>query len=92
MKYTQIELFTLSRSPKGLMDYWRKSLAQWPVDVFQWRHDRNTTGWSMSTGGFTFARLLFSEGKISRKTFKRFWKFNRRVVRWNAFNVEGGAK
>lgn len=79
----QLELFTTLDERKPLLDYWRECLKAWPAKVREYRHYRNTTGWSMATGGFSFARRLFRAGKITRKDFKRWWKFHRRVRRWN---------
>jgi hypothetical protein len=95
----QLELFTTFDDRKPLLDYWRKSLKEWPANVREWRHQRDTTGWSMATGGYSFARILFMDGKITRQAYKRWWKFHRRVMRWdrrmqcplNAERIHGGA-
>jgi hypothetical protein len=66
-----------------LFPYWRERLAEWPCEVRYWRHDRNTTGWSMASQGFSFARFLFGEGEMTRQEFRRWFKFNCRVRRWS---------
>jgi len=66
-----------------LFPYWRKELADWIREVYYWRHHQYTTGWSMATQGFWFARYLFMNGQMSRDTFRRYWKFNQRVQRWD---------
>ena len=71
------------REPAHFAVYWRERLANWPGDVFYWRHARDTTGWSIACGGFFFARCLFSRGLIDRDEFKRWAWFNRRVRRWD---------
>jgi hypothetical protein len=80
----QLELFTEDfRERPTLVAYWRKQLTAWPRRVFDNRHYRDTTGWSMATGGFVFARLLFGEDRLTRAEYKRFRRFHRRVSRWD---------
>ena len=81
----QFNLFPVknpNREPT-LLPYWNRELKRWPAKVFQSRHYRGTTGWSMATGGYSFARILFSERKITRRELRRWWKFYQRVMRWD---------
>jgi hypothetical protein len=78
----QLELFKVDPYAH-LFPYWKERLASWPRDVFEYRHYRNTTGWSMATGGFCFARLLFGRGQLTRDEFRRFFRLDRRVRRWD---------
>jgi hypothetical protein len=78
----QLELFPATFHERlRLIAGWRSELARWPRDVFAYRHFRSATGWSMATGRFFFARLLFREGE--RAEYKRFRRFHRRVSRWD---------
>lgn len=78
----QLELF--QRAPcEHLFPYWKGRLDRWPSEVFEWRHYRDTTGWSMATGEFSFARFLFRHGQLTRQQFRRFFRFARRVKRWD---------
>lgn len=85
MNTMQLELFESDKVDQyaHLYQHWQKDLEDWPREVFSFRHDRDTTGWSMASSGFIYARMLFQCGKITRKAFRRYWKFNRRVHRWN---------
>jgi len=77
----QAELF--AKDPhEALFPYWKDSLGSWLRDVWLYRHDRNTTGWSMATQGLLFARLLFGSGQLTRAEFRRWWRLDRRVQRW----------
>ena len=77
----QGELF--QKSPcDHLYPYWRKSLKGWIKDVWDYRHYRDCTGWSMACQGFLFARFLFMNGQLSKIQFKRFFRLKRRVDRW----------
>jgi len=78
----QLELF--QRDPyEHLFPYWRERLDRWPTTVFEWRHHRYTTGWSMATQQFFFAEALFRQGQLTREQFRRFLRFERRVRRWD---------
>jgi len=78
----QGELFV--RNPdEHLFPYWRKQLNSWVKQVWTYRHYRHTTGWSMATQGFMFASMLFKSAQISKEDFRRWWKFNRRVRRYD---------
>jgi hypothetical protein len=82
----QLELFPQLEALEDrrfLVDYWRRSLREWLKKVWRFRHYRDTTGWSMACGGFLFAKLLFLDGKMTRKEFRRWWRFSRRVRRWD---------
>jgi hypothetical protein len=76
----QLDLFKKDQY-EHLLPYWWQKLKEWHRDIFQWRHRRDTTGWSMATGNYFFATALFRHGQINRKQFRRYWKFNRRVTR-----------
>jgi hypothetical protein len=80
----QLELFTADfhERPK-LIALWRGELDRWLRDIFEYRHLRSSTGWSMATGRFFFARLLFRKGELTRAEYKRFLRFRRRVSRWD---------
>jgi hypothetical protein len=79
----QLELFA-SHPDERLFPYWRKRLAAWPCDVFQYRNMRDTTGWSMACQGMCFARCLFRAGQMSRSEFRRWWRLERAVMRRDA--------
>lgn len=80
----QLELFTDEyREPAHFVAHYRKRLAEWPAEIMYWRHHRESTGWSMAKGGFFFARCCFSRGVITRRQFKRMWRFRQRVKRWD---------
>ena len=81
---TQLELFVRD-SEEGLFPYWRESLRGWLEDVWMFRHNRNTTGWSMARQGLLFARCLLSHGQMTRAEFRRWWRLERRVKRWDSF-------
>lgn len=66
-----------------LTPYWREQLSAWPKAVFMYRHHRCTTGWSMATGGFTFAELLWSYRQITIDEFEKYKRFEERVKKWN---------
>ena len=77
----QLTLFADNPSEK-LFPYWWESLKRWPAEVFMFRHSRDCTGWSMATQDFSFARWLFMNGQMDRSEFRRYWRLNRRVQRW----------
>lgn len=78
----QLELF--ERDPmEHLFPYWRKQLRGWVEDVRIYRHYRYTTGWSMACQGFMFAGFLFRHGQITKSEFRRWFRLNRRVKRWD---------
>tara|TARA_R110000868_G_C10387083_1_gene719936 strand:- start:108 stop:389 length:282 start_codon:yes stop_codon:yes gene_type:complete len=79
----QLELFAPEKVDQyaHLYALWKKDLLAWPSEIFEFRHFRNTTGWSMASSSFIYARMLFQSGKITRSDFRRYWKFNRRVRR-----------
>ena len=81
----QLELFEPEKVDQyaHLYAHWEKDLGDWHREVFEFRHFRNTTGWSMACSGFIYAKMLFQSGKITRNAFRRYWKFDRRVRRWN---------
>lgn len=80
----QLELFPRD-AYENLFPYWRASLRQWLKDVWMFRHNRNTTGWSMARQGFQFARCLLIHGQISKAEFRRWQRLERRVKRWDSF-------
>jgi hypothetical protein len=81
----QLELFSDEyREPAHFVTYYRQALKKWPDSVMYYRHHRDSTGWSMATGGFFYARCCFSRGVITREQFRKYWKFNRRVRRWDS--------
>ena len=84
MNATQIEFFQKDEKEE-LFPYWREQLKEWPGEVFSWRHRRNTTGWSMCCHALMFARLLYRHGQMDKKEFKRWWKFDIRVMHWDSF-------
>lgn len=69
------------RGHEDLYPFWQESLKSWIKDALYYRNAQGCTGWSMVTGGFMYARLLYSHGQLSRAMFKRYWKFNRRIQR-----------
>ena len=81
----QLELFPSIAQVKRhqLAPFWRESLSAWPRGVFRWRHSRETSAWSMATGGYGYAILLFTAGQMDRRELRRWWRFNRRVMRWD---------
>jgi hypothetical protein len=80
----QLELFTDEyRDPANLVARYRKLLTEWPAEIMSWRHHRESSGWSMATGGYSFARSLFFNRKITRVELRRWWKFHQRVKRWD---------
>ena len=78
----QLELFKRDEK-EYLFPYWRESLRRWVCDVYQWRGYPYTTGWSMACQGYMFARLLYSHGQLSRSELRRYFRFDRRVQRWD---------
>jgi hypothetical protein len=81
----QYELFepgAFSRTEKRLVDYWRKSLEDWPRQVFQFRHYLGCTGWSMATQGLCFAEWLHAEGWLSDSELGRYQAFDKRIQAW----------
>lgn len=82
----QMELFKVDCRMRHFR-YWKDQLRKWPREVFEWRHHRNTTGWSMATGGFSFAEFLVDAGEMNVAEFKRWQRFARRVARWD---LKGG--
>ena len=83
----QPELFARDPS-EGLYPYWRESLRVWLDDVRFYRHIRDTTGWSMATQGLLFAECLMRHGQMTRAEFRRWWRFERRVKRWDKMAVQ----
>jgi hypothetical protein len=86
----QLELLP-AHPDEHLFPYWRKQLAAWPCDVFQFRNMRDTTGWSMATQKMCFARWLFRAGQMSRAEFRRCWRFKRAVMRRDQHDLGRGA-
>jgi hypothetical protein len=86
--HMQLELFEPEKVDQyaHLYAFWQKDLLDWPREVFAFRHSRDTTGWSMACSGFIYARMLFQCGRITRSAYRRFWKFDRRVRRWDRLN------
>jgi hypothetical protein len=82
----QGELFKRSQYEE-LYPYWREQLKQWIIDAWHYRHARHTTGWSMATQGFMFARRLYAEGQISKDQFRRFFRFHRRIRHWDTERI-----
>jgi hypothetical protein len=75
----QLELF--SKHPKEhLFPYWRKRLAAWPKEVWECRHQPHSTGWSMATQGGWFADLLFAAGELPSCEYRRWQRFEHRVL------------
>lgn len=62
--------------------YWREMLSIWLEDIWSYRHDKYTTGWSMATQGFCYARWLYRDAAMPRAEFRRWWRLNRRVMLW----------
>ena len=82
----QLELF--ARDPdEALFPYWRESLHRWLNDVWVYRHYPNTTGWSMARQGLLFARCLLRHGQMTRAEFRRWWRLDRRVQRWDGKQI-----
>jgi hypothetical protein len=81
----QLELFEPEKVDQyaHLYDHWKNDLIEWPREIFHYRHQRYTTGWSMASSGYMYARMLYRCGKITLIDLRRYWKFNRRVTRWN---------
>lgn len=76
----QLSLGLTSRHA-DLHPYWRAQLKQWVHNALYYRHARGTTGWSMATDGYDFARWLFRDGQLSRGELKRYFRFNLRIQR-----------
>lgn len=79
----QLELLP-AHPDEHLFSYWRRRLADWPRQVFVYRNMPETSGWSMATQMMCFARWLFCAGQMSRAEFRRWCRFNRRVLRREA--------
>lgn len=82
MSGTQLELFQ-STGWEHLFPYWRERLKNWPAEAWMFRHNRETTGWSVARQGYAFAQWLFSHGQMSREELKRWWRFSRRLDAWD---------
>jgi hypothetical protein len=65
-----------------LFPYWREQLKTWIKDAWYYRHAPFTTGWSMACSGITFAEHLFRCGQMTKTEFRRWFKFHRRIQRW----------
>jgi hypothetical protein len=83
---TQLE-FLRPHPDEHLFPYWRRCLSNWPRQVFLYRNMPETTGWSMATQMMCFARWLFEAGQMSRSDFRRWARFNRRVIRRHELQV-----
>ena len=83
MKTEQLSL-GLADPNEGIFPYWRERLNNWVRDAFRCRHCRTCTGWSMATQDFMFARLLFRAGQLTRAEYRRYWRFNLRIQRWDS--------
>lgn len=81
MTATIDELPGLNVGHAHLWPYWRGQLKSWIEDAYYYRHSRESTGWSMATEGFMFARLLYGDGQLSREQFRRYCRFNRKIQR-----------
>lgn len=80
----QLELLP-AHPDEHLFPYWRDRLAEWPRHVFEYRNMPETSGWSMATQKMCFARWLFRAGQMTRDEFRRWARFNRRVLRRDAW-------
>jgi hypothetical protein len=76
----QPDLFAIDPSTP-LFPYWRRSMRAWPREAFIFRHNHNTTGWSMARQGLMFPRMLLWHGQITRAEYLRWWRFDRRLKR-----------
>lgn len=56
-------------------------------DAYLSRHNVNTTGWSYAIHGKLFASLLFIDGQISKAEYRRWWRFFRRLRRWERTTI-----
>lgn len=61
--------------------YWRKSLATAIESIYQFRHNRHTTGWSIGTQGFFFAILLWKAKAIDGRQLWRYGRIFRKANR-----------
>lgn len=77
----QTDLFAGDDDPAQI-EYWRRRLREWPQQVFIWRHFPRSTGWSVASQSYIFARMLCRVGQITRQELRRWWRFDRRVQRW----------
>ncbi len=77
MQYTLFEEQDVDRH----VAYWREQLNAWPGEVWRYRRDLHTTGWSMATQKYVFARLLWHEGQLTDAQLARYLRFNRAVRR-----------
>jgi len=78
----QLELF---KPAPPLSPWWREQLKGWLEDAWRYRHNRHTTGWSMATQGMLYARLLYKTGQMEKAEFRRWFKFHRRILRWDSW-------
>lgn len=78
----QLELFKECKTHR-LSSYWRSRLSQWPGEVMSSRHKPDSSGWSMATQGLKFAIWLFKAREMHGCEFRRWCRFNRRVLRWD---------
>ena len=83
----QLELF--ARDPmEHLFPYWRDRLQEWVRDIWRYRHQRDTTGWSMARQGYIFAQCLFMHEQMARPELRRWWRLDKRVRRYHANETE----
>ncbi len=78
---TQLELFS-SHPREHLFPYWRKRLAAWPREVWEARRHPHSSGWSMATQAGWFADLLFNAGEMTAREYRRWQKFEQRVLQY----------
>lgn len=82
----QMELF--QQHPKAhLFPYWRRRLAAWPREVFEMRRHPHSSGWSMATQAGWFADLLFKAGQMGNAEYRRWQRFEQRILRWDANKI-----
>ena len=60
------------------------AVSSWPAAVMEFRHARNTTGWSTASRRFLFALALHETGEMSADELARWERFDRRVRRWDS--------
>jgi len=65
-----------------LIKYWQSSLNDRIHLAFEFRHNTETTGWSMATQGFSFALFLWSKGRMPRSTLRRYFRFFKHLEHW----------
>jgi hypothetical protein len=76
------DLFGETCQDQHLFPYWREQLIQGMKDVFHFRHNVNTTGWSLASMSTVFAKMLYDSNQMSDHEYRRWMRFKARINRW----------